>query len=64
MGMLNLRILSAIPRTSGKCHMAIWLLAILMLEAGENTTASIPTVRGGMSERLYDTTHWTVEGTR
>jgi hypothetical protein len=39
-------------------------LAMLMLRAGENTTAFIPTVRGGISERLYHKSHWTVEDTR
>jgi hypothetical protein len=54
MGMLNLRISSAILRTSGMCQTEIWYLAMLMLRVGGNTIVSIPTVRGGTSERLYD----------
>jgi hypothetical protein len=64
MGTLNLRTLSAIPRTSGKCQMEPRYLEMLMLVAGENTTVSTPTVKGGMSERLYDTVRWTVAGAR
>jgi hypothetical protein len=39
-------------------------LVVLMLWAGENTTATIPAVRGGMSERLDHKAHWAVGDTR
>jgi hypothetical protein len=64
MEMLNLRTLSAILKMSGMCQTGIWYLAMLMLRAGGNTIVSIPTVRGGTSESLYDKSRWTIEDTR